>query len=203
MAKPGSGADAAFYDRYYESAETRVHGKREIARLCRGVTGFVEWFGGELRSVLDVGAGAGLWRDWFAVHRKDARYLSTDVSEHACRRYGHQRRDIARWRGRARFDLVICHGVLPYLDDDDAERAIDNMAAMCRGFLYLEAVTARDLRERCDPAHTDPTMRGRTAAWYRTRLRRHFTALGCGLHYVRGGPLGFYDLERAGPQRAA
>jgi hypothetical protein len=197
MAKPAP-ADAAYYRRYYESAETRVHGRREIARLARGVTGLIEWFGGELHAVLDVGAGAGFWRDWFAAHRKGARYLSTDVSEHACRRYGHERRDIARWRGRARYDLVICHGVLPYLDDAEAERAIDNMAAMCRGFLYLEAVTARDLRERCDPTHTDPTMHGRTAAWYRARLTSHFTALGCGLHYVRGGPLGFYELERAG-----
>jgi hypothetical protein len=197
MAKPAP-ADAAYYQRYYESPETRVHGRREIARLARGVTGLIDWFGGDLRAVLDVGAGPGFWRDWFAAHRKGARYLSTDVSAHACQRYGHQRRDIARWRGRARFDLVICHGVLPYLDDADAERAIDNIAAMCRGFLYLEAVTARDLRERCDPKHTDPALRGRTAAWYRARLGQHFTPLGCGLHYLRSGPLGFYELERAG-----
>jgi hypothetical protein len=191
--------DAAYFGRYYESRRTRVHGPREIARLARGVTGMIAWLGGDVRAVLDVGAGAGLWRDWFAKHRPAVRYLSTDVSAYACERYGHEQRDIARWRGRERFDLVICQGVLPYLPDDDAERAIDNIAAMCRGFLYLEAITERDLQVVCDREATDVAVHVRTGAWYRERLARHFTTLGCGLFYDRRGPLGFYELEHASP----
>lgn len=191
--------DAAYFGRFYESRETRVHGPAEIARLARGVTGMIAWFGGEIRAVLDVGAGAGLWRDWFGKHRPGVRYLSTDVSAYACERYGHERRDIARWRGRERFDLVVCQGVLPYLADEDAARAIENVAAMCRGFLYLEAITTRDLEEVCDKGATDTAVHVRTGAWYRERLAPHFTTLGCGLFYRRGGPIGFYELEHASP----
>jgi predicted TPR repeat methyltransferase len=189
--------DADYFDRFYESKETRVYGPREVARLARGVSGMIGWFGGDLRSVLDVGAGIGLWRDWFKKRRPKVRYRSTDVSPYACERYGHELRDITKWRARERFDLVVCHGVLQYLGDEDAERAIANMAAMCGGFLYLEVVTARDLREACDTSRTDVEVHTRTGAWYRARLREHFTILGCGLYYRRTGPLVFYELEQA------
>ncbi len=189
----------AYFDRFYESKATRVYGEREIARLARGVTGMIGWLGGDMRAVLDVGAGTGLWRDWFAAHKKGVRYVSTDVSAYACERYGHEQRDITRWRGRERFDLVVCQGVLQYLADEDAAQAIENMAAMCRGFLYIEVITARDLREACDTARTDVAVHARPGAWYRARLGAHFTMLGCGLHYRKGGRLVFYELEQAGP----
>jgi hypothetical protein len=148
--------------------------------------------------VLDVGAGPGLWRDWFCAHKKGVRYVSTDVSAYACERYGHEQRDIAHWRarGRERFDLVICQGVLQYLPDEDAERAIGNLAAMCGGFLYLEAITTRDLRESCDREATDTAVFTRPGAWYRKRLARHFVPVGCGLYFIEGGPVVFYELER-------
>ena len=190
---------AEYFDRYYESKATRVYGPAEIGRLARGITGLVAWLGGDLHAILDVGAGTGLWRDWFAAHKKDARYVSTDVSAYACERYGHEQRDITRWRSRERFDLVICQGVLQYLDDDGAARAIANIAAMCRGFLYLEALTQKDLAEACDRERTDAAVHARTGAWYRARLTEHFTVLGCGLYYKKDGPLVFYELEQAGP----
>jgi predicted TPR repeat methyltransferase len=198
MASVPSPFGPEYFDRYYESKATRVYGEREIARLARGVTGMIAWLGGDLRAVLDVGAGTGLWRDWFAAHKSRVRYLSTDVSTYACERYGHEQRDIARWRGRERFDLVVCQGVLQYLPTADAEAAIDNMAAMCRGFLYLEVITARDLREACDTERTDVAVHARPGSWYRARLGEHFTTLGCGLYYRKGGPLVFYELEHGG-----
>lgn len=188
--------DAAYFDRFYESKKTRVHGPEQIADLARGVTGMIAWFNGDLRSVLDVGAGPGLWRDWFREHRPETRYLSTDVSAYACQRYGHEQRDISRWRGRERFDLVVCQGVLQYLGGEDAERAIGNIAAMCRAFLYLEVITRRDLREACDREATDVDVHARTGAFYRKRLGEHFIAVGCGLYYKKDGPLPFYEMER-------
>ncbi len=188
--------DARYFRRYYESRRSRVYGAEQIDHLARGVTGMVRWFGGELDKVLDVGAGTGLWRDWFARHLPDVRYRSVDVSEYACATYGHERRDISRWRARERFDLVVCQGVVPYLDDAACERALANMAAMCRGFLYLEAITARDLREVVDRTRTDVTVHARPAAFYRRVLARHFERLGCGLYHVKGGDKVFYDLER-------
>ena len=198
MTKPTERFGAAYFDRFYEDRKTRVHGKAQIAHLARGVTEMIAWFGGELHAVLDVGAGPGLWRDWFAAHKKETRYVSTDVSAYACARYGHVQRDIARWRGKERYDLVVCQGVLQYLPDGDAEQAIENLAAMCRGFLYLEAITTRDLREACDREATDVDVHARPGAWYRARLGKRFVTLGCGLYAEREAPLVFYELEQAG-----
>ncbi len=188
--------DASYFRRYYESRRSRVYGSEQIDHLARGVTGFVQWFGADIGRVLDVGAGTGLWRSWFRANMPNADYHSIDVSEYACKKFGHELRDISAWRGRRKFDLVICQGVLPYLADAQCVRAIANMAAMCRGFLYVEAVTARDLREVCDRSRTDVRVLARPASFYRRALRRHFDPLGCGLHHIRGGDAVFYELER-------
>jgi SAM-dependent methyltransferase len=134
--------DAEYFQRFYHGAD-RTHAPREVARLASGVSGLAEWLGVRIESILDVGAGTGIWRGWFRRHRPEALYRSVDVSTYACERYGHEQRDISRWRGRDRFDLVICQSVLQYLDDDAAARAIRNLGAMTRGLLYLEAITAR------------------------------------------------------------
>jgi hypothetical protein len=189
--------DASYFRRYYESRRSRVYGQEQIAELALGVTGFVHWFGGEVDKVLDVGAGTGLWRDWFRQNLPAVRYRSVDVSAYACETYGHERQDIARWRAREKFDLVVCQGVLPYLDDAACASAIANMAAMCRGFLYLEAVTSRDLKEVVDRSKTDVSVHARPAMFYRRLLGQHFERLGCGLHHVKGGDKVFYDLERS------
>jgi hypothetical protein len=191
-----SAFDAAYFRRYYESRRSRVYGSEQVAGLAQGVTGFVRWFGGEIDKVLDVGAGTGLWRDWFRANLPDVRYRSVDVSDYACKTYGHEKRDVASWRAREKFDLVVCQGVLPYLDDAACARAVANMGAMCRGFLYVEAITSRDLREVVDRTKTDITVRARPASFYKRVLNAHFERLGCGLYHVKGGDKVFYDLER-------
>jgi SAM-dependent methyltransferase len=190
--------DAEYYERFYGSRRTRVYGATEVGHLARAVTGFAAWFGGEIESVLDVGAGLGHWRRWLRANMPRVRYRSIDVSAYACARYGHEQRDIARWRDeQEQFDLVVCQGVLPYLADEEAEAAIENIAAMCRGFLYLEAITRRDVDEICDPSKTDLRVHRRSGAWYRARLSKRFDMLGCGLFYAKRGPLAFYELEQA------
>ena len=56
--------DSDYYDRYYGSSRTRVHSAAEVSKLCTAVVSFIEWWQHPLASVLDVGAGIGLWRDW-------------------------------------------------------------------------------------------------------------------------------------------
>jgi SAM-dependent methyltransferase len=185
--------DAAYYRRYYGGPD-RVHGAREVAHLAAGVAGLASWLGVDLRAVLDVGAGTGLWRRWFRRHRPRVRYRSVDVSEHACRVYGHERRDISRWRVARAFDLVVCQSVLQYLDDRDAARAVDNLGRMCRGLLYLETVTREDTPS-LDLERTDTNIHVRPAAWYRARLARHFVQIGAGLWAAKGARLPLYALE--------
>jgi SAM-dependent methyltransferase len=191
--------DAAYFQRFYH-APGRTHSAAEIGRLASGVAGIAAWMGVELGSVLDVGAGTGIWRSWFRRHRPAVRYRSTDVSPYACERYGHERRDIARWRARERFDLVICHAVIQYLDDHDAARAIANLGAMSRGLLYLEVVTRADLAI-LDREKTDLVVHPRTGRWYRERLDRDFVQVGAGLWLSRRSPVRLWELEGAAPLR--
>ncbi len=188
--------DAAYFRRHYHGPD-RAHAPAEIAGLVAGVCGLSAWLGVELRSVLDVGAGTGIWRGPLRRRLPGARYRSIDVSPYACARYGHEQRDISRWRARERFDLVVCHSVLQYLPEAAAGRALRNLAAMCRGVLYLEAITREDL-EVLDLAHTDAVMHLRPARWYRARLARDFAQVGGGLWAARRGPARLYALERAG-----
>jgi len=189
--------DAAYYRRHYRGAG-RAHSAREVAHLCRAVDGYLAWLGLPLRRVLDVGAGPGLWRDWFRRHRPSVRYRSVDVSPHACARYGHEQRDISRWRPPGGHDLVVCQGVLPYLSAREAEAAIRHLGAACKGLLYLEALTRRDLAEVADRDRTDLSIHARSGRWYRTRLGRHFRQVGAGLWVSRASPVGFWELEAAG-----
>jgi SAM-dependent methyltransferase len=188
--------DAAYYHRHYQGPD-RVHDATQVGRLAAGVAGMAAWLGVDVRSVLEVGAGPGWWRAWFRRHRPGVRYLSTDASPWACRRFGHARRDISRWRPPTRFDLVVCQGVLPYLDDAAAGRAIANLGAACRGLLYLEAVTRHDLEAVVDAERTDTAVHARDGAWYRERLLRDFVQVGAGLWAARSSGLAFYELERA------
>lgn len=187
--------DAGYYGRYYGSARTRVHGAKEIARLCTGVTSFLDWWGVPIDSVLDVGAGVGLWRDWFAKHRPKTAYRSTEVSRYACAQYDHELRDITKWRAKESFDLVVCQGVLPYLDDAGCAKAIENLAAMTGGILYLEAITKRDVRDVIDRGKTDVKVHERTGTWYRARLEKHLVEIGAGLWAKKDAPVLFYELE--------
>ena len=187
--------DADYYRRFYLDPSTRVDDAAHHAKLVVGVVSMVEYFGQTLRRVLDVGAGLGRWTKWLKKHRPTVEVVSTETDEAICRAYGHVQADVARWRSNRTFDLVVCQGVLPYLDDHDCARAIANLAAMSRGFLYLEAITRRDVDEVCDRDVTDLSIHKRTGTWYEKRLAPHYLKVGCGLFYARRGPLQFYELE--------
>jgi hypothetical protein len=187
--------DLAYYERFYVDPETRVDDAAHHALLVQGVVSMIEYFGVELETVLDVGAGVGRWGNWLREHRPHVKVRSTEMDPAVCERYGHEQRDITSWRARQHFDLVVCQGVLPYLDDHACAQAIDNLAAMSRGFLYLEAITKRDLDEVCDRSKTDLRVHARSGRWYRTHLRRHYDEIGAGLFYVKDGDAVFYELE--------
>mgnify|MGYP000877968386 CR=1 FL=1 len=136
------------------------------------------------------------------VQRRSVRTLSVDISEHACRTWGHECRDIATWRPEQVFDLVVCHSVLQYLDDDAATAAIEHLALATGAVLYLEAPTADDFDHVVDPDRTDmpdnpdTTVHRRSGDWYRERLRPWFQQVGAGL-WVRRGTVPMFELEAA------
>jgi hypothetical protein len=195
LADPAARFDAAYYARYYQNKATRVHGVEEIGALARGVTSLLAWYQVPMRTVLDVGAGTGLWRDWFRKAFPKTEYRSVELSPHACKAYGHEQGSIVSLRAKQSYDLVICQGVLPYLTNAEAERAIENLGRLCHGALYFESITKRDVEQVCDGELTDVRVHLRSAAFYRKLLAPHFRLLGAGIYTSRKLGLPLYELE--------
>jgi SAM-dependent methyltransferase len=187
--------DAKYYARYYEDERTRVASSADIARLGRFVCSYVDYLDVNVKRVLDAGCGLGLWRDVIAAHYPSARYVGIEISEHLCKTRGFTHASVVDYRDRGRFDLVICQGVLQYLTDAEAKRAIQNLGRLCRGILYLEVLTREDWASACDQRFSDGAVHRRTAAWYRKQLAPHFQALGGGVFAHHDANLVLYALE--------
>jgi hypothetical protein len=185
--------DEAYFRRFYDADP--VHDGELVAALASAVVGFCTWWGVTVASVLDVGAGPGLWRDWFDANRPDVRYHGIDASPYACARWGHELADIAGWTPPEAYDVVVCQGVLQYLDDAGASAAIANLARATAAVLYLEVPTASDLEQTIDHDASDLDVHWRTGDWYRRRLAPRFVAVGAGLWARRTARLRFYELE--------
>ena len=189
--------DAGFYRRYYVNPATRVASRADALRLGRFVCAYAAYLGFKPKRVLDAGCGLGHLRAPVREFFPRARYVGLETSEYLCRRYGWVREGIADYAPAEPFDLVICHDVLQYVEDDRAaSRAIRNLGKLSRGALYFSVLTAEDWRRNADRARTDSGVRLRPAAWYRTRLARHFRSVGGGLLVRRGYEPLLWELER-------
>jgi trans-aconitate methyltransferase len=186
--------DADYYRRFY--GRRPVHTRQQIASLGQGVLSLAAWWHVPIRSVLDVGAGKGYWRDWLAAAHPEVTYHGIDASEHACRRFHHELADVASWQLRRRYDLVVCQSVLQYLDDKDAATSIGVLAAACRGLLLFDAPTIADRDVVLDLSNTDLDVHWRTGDWYRTRLVVGFVEIGGGMWLSRTSTALFCELER-------
>ncbi len=187
--------DEAYYHRFYEDPATRVVSPEEHSALAEYVFGFARWNKIDIKSVLDIGAGIGLWRQWISTHHPKVKYTGTEVSAAMCKKHGFQNRDIARWRDRKKHDLIICQGVLQYLPDPDVAPAVANIAAMSRGLVFLEITTRQDLRENTDAERTDQDIFVRNGSYYRGILTKHLIHIGAGLWWVKDEPAPFFELE--------
>jgi SAM-dependent methyltransferase len=184
--------DDAYYRHFY--GDEGAHDPERLAHLATAVHHMAAWWGVTVRSVLDVGAGMGMWRDWYRTNHPGVYLQSIDVSEHACATWGHDLLDIAEWRPSAPFDLVICHSVLQYIDDDRVARAVEHLAAATRHVIYLEIPTTHDLLHTVDPERTDLHIFRRDGDWYRQVLAPHFRQVGAGLWVPHDG-MPMYELE--------
>ena len=200
MSSPGRNRfDAKYYRTFYGS--NPVHTPEQVADLASAVIGMAKWWRIDVSSILDVGAGPGYWRDWFSAHRPEIRYQSVDVSAHACRKFGHEQRDISKWSPETPADLVICQGVLHYLSNDAASLAIANLITSTDSLMYLEVPVQEDLDSIIDCSVSDLDAHWRPANWYRTRLLKGFDQAGAGL-WVRHGAVRLYHLEGLATNRA-
>lgn len=192
--------DADYYRRFYDDPHTRVSDLASVKKLAALVAAWMRYLDLPVRHVLDVGCGKGHWRTALGAHFPKARYHGVEYSEHLCRRHGWAHGSIvdldpAAACGRDTFDLVVCQGVLQYLDDHEAARAIQNLGRWTAGALYLEALTALDWRQNCDRKRTDGAVHLRPGAWYRRRLQRRFHDVGGGVFPSRRAGVTLFELE--------
>ena len=188
--------DAAYYRRYYFDGRTAVISRTEMRARARLIGAYAAHIGLPVRHILDAGCGIGLLRAPLLRALPRAHYTGLEYSEYLCERFGWTQGSLADFRADP-FDLVVCYDVLQYLDDRTAARAIANLGRLTRGVLYLSALTARDWQRNCDRSRTDREVHLRDAAWYGTRLRRHFRPSGAGFWIRRGAPLVTWEMETA------
>ena len=192
---PRDSFDREYYDRYYENPRTRAVTPRDIAVLARHVLHYLAYLRIPVNSALDLGCGIGLWRG--ALHELDPgiHYVGVESSDYACGKYDWTRGDITTFKSRTKFDLVICQSVFQYLPSRSVDLAIENMARLCRGALYLEIVTREDLEANCEHSGTDPNIHVRSDAWYRRKIKPYFHNCGGGVFIPADSDTVLYSLE--------
>ena len=193
-----SAFDRDYYQRFYYDPRTAVVSRAEMNARAKLIAAYAGHIGLPVRRMLDAGCGIGLLRAPLQRALPRAIYVGLEYSEYLCERYGWEQGSVVDYASRTPFDLVICQGVLPYLDARSAKRAIDNLGALCRGALYLEAVTREDWDGGVlDKRRTDRAMQLRRASWYRRALAPHFIAAGGGVWVSRRAKVALYALEGA------
>ncbi len=189
--------DLEYYQRFYFNRRTAVTSKAEMRARARLIAGCLDYVGLPIAKILDAGCGVGMLRVPLLRSLTRASYTGLEFSDYLCQRYGWNQGSIETFRTRERFDLVICYDVLQYLSATAAQRAIANLARLCRGALYFGALTREDWRDNCDQSRTHRIPGLRPASWYRRELASAFRPLGCGMWIKRDLPLTLWNLDAA------
>jgi 2-polyprenyl-3-methyl-5-hydroxy-6-metoxy-1,4-benzoquinol methylase len=187
--------DRAYYERFYLDPRTTVTPEREAKARARLVAASAKYLELPVRRILDAGCGIGSLRKPLLAQFPRAGYVGFEVSEYLCRRYGWKHARVEDFRGRGRFDLVVCYDVLQYLGERPARRAVRNLERLCRGLLYFGALTREDWEENCVQSQTDGSVILRPDAWYRRELDKGFIRLGMGLWLRHGAKVRLWSLE--------
>ena len=189
--------DAAYYERFYLDPRTRVADSVDMEVQARFLCSYLDHLKIDVRWVLDLGCGLGRLREPLLARFPRARYTGVEVSEYLCAEYGWVQDSVVTFRSGRRFDLVICQDVLQYLDDVEAEQALQNLARHCRGALFFGALTREDWEENCDQQRTDGNGYLREGTWYRSRLAPSFVCAGGGVFVARRAGVVMFELDRA------
>ncbi len=195
LAAPSSRFDEAYYRRHYESPRTQAETPQETALRGDFIAAYLRHIDLPVRRIVDLGCGTGRLLNVLKEHFPKAKLTGVEFSEFACAQYGWQRGSVVDYRPRTPYDLVVCNDVIQYLPEADAERALSNLAKICRGALYLGVLTQEDWENGCDQSRTDGNVHLRASAWYRERLAKHFVNAGGGIFVRHETPVLLWSLE--------
>jgi SAM-dependent methyltransferase len=147
----GKKYDQAYYERWYRSTRRVVTPGATLrkARLALAATEFA--LGRQVRSVLDVGCGEGLWRRVLKRARPNIEYTGVDSSDYVVRRYGQRRNILQGTLGtlhrlglQGKYDLIVCADVVSYVSTPELQRGLATIRRLLRGIAYVDAYTISD-----------------------------------------------------------
>lgn len=193
--------DARYFDKWYRDPAHRVRTPAEFNRQVDFVLHLAEWvLERPVARVLDVGCGEGQWGVALRRRRPKLSYVGVDPSSWAVARHGARRgvrqggiTDLDRVLDvGAEFDLVLCVGMLNYLDATTLRAGLRQVARRTAGLAYLELFAKGDAYI----GDTDwPTPK--PAAWYKTTLQSAgFVPVGMQCYVTRAEADRLSALER-------
>jgi len=192
----GSRFDDKYYARFYGDEQTRVTDEKATTKVATFVGAYLDYLDVPVTSVLDLGCGLGFWKDASQNVWKGSEYHGVEISDYLVRTHGWEHGSVVDYDTTQQYDLVVCCGVLQYLSDKDASRAIANIARLSLQAVYIEAQTKEDWQGgRVDPKVSDDAMGKKPAAWYRREFSKHFLAVGGGIFLKKDTDAIVYDLE--------
>ena len=189
--------DSAYYRRYYRYPNGRARDVEETWLLGGFVFGYLDYLKLPVKRVLDIGCGLGYWREVVESRPSKTEYVGVENSKVLCDRFGWTHGSVVDFKSRRSFDLVICDGVLQYLAQDQAVSAVKNLASLCSGALYLNALTREDWRDNCDQSRTDGDVYVRKGDWYRRQLEPYFVGIGGCLFLPRSTTVAVWELGKS------
>jgi SAM-dependent methyltransferase len=177
--------DQRYFDKWYRNPRYRVKSPQELGRQVAFVVSAAEHIlGRTIHTVLDVGCGEGNWLAPLRRLRPRVRYTGVDSSEYVVSRFGKGRNirlgtidSLDHMRLRKEYDLILCVGMLNYLDPAQLRTGLAHLYELANGVVYLELFTSADSGVFGDTRGT----RLRSPSWYRARIREA-RFLSCGLH---------------------
>ncbi len=189
--------DQRYFERFYLDPETRVADPDDYYRLGRFLLAYLDFLSLEIEEVIDLGCGIGHWKTVLGTLEPEIRYRGVEVSRFLCEQYGWEEGKLPSYRPGTPCDLLICQGVLQYLEDGEAEESIAGFREITEGALYLEVLTEEDWKDNCDQERTDGAVKFRTGNWYRSRLKKAgFLNCGGGLFVREDTGVVLYELEK-------
>ena len=175
--------DQQYFDKWYRNPRYRVKSPVELQRQAAFVLSAAEHvLARQVRTVLDVGCGEANWRAPLVRMRPGIQYTGVDASQYAVSRFGSRRNirlgtidSLDKMRLRQNYDLILCVGMLNYLDPVHFKAGLKHLYDRAGGFVYLELFTSADSGVFGDTRGT----RLRSPAWYRAQLRKaKFVSIG-------------------------
>jgi SAM-dependent methyltransferase len=144
--------DRSYFEKWYRNPKHAVSSGQSLKRKAALAIAAAEYYlGREVRTVLDVGCGEGVWRKTLRELRPCVDYLGLDSSEYVVARYGRTRNirlaafgQLAELRFDHTFDLIVCSDVLHYVRAGELRRGLRGIAEMLDGVAFLELFTSRD-----------------------------------------------------------